>query len=224
MTFTFQGRSGLVSVEDDKHSGQWSTSKTTESVEKFEVSSTKTAEHSMSSRHHWDQLWSLPADLNRTFNMRHIAAKFFPRLLRNDQKQQHVNMRLELLEKANEDAAFISRIIMGDESWISGYDPETKQQLSQWKNPQSPSEKKGVAGPELNKDHLLLFLDVKEIVHCEFVSPNTSVNSITFTATFWDAWEKMCDEWDRNSGTATAGSFITTTRPLTRPWNRRVCD
>jgi hypothetical protein len=31
---------------------------------------------------------------------------------------------------------------MGDESWIYGYDPETKQQSSQWKNRQSPRAKK----------------------------------------------------------------------------------
>jgi hypothetical protein len=31
---------------------------------------------------------------------------------------------------------------MGDESWIYGYDPEIKQQLSQRKSPQSPRAKK----------------------------------------------------------------------------------
>jgi hypothetical protein len=49
---------------------------------------------------------------------------------------------------------------MGDESWIYGYYPETKQQLSQWKSPQSPNVKKGAAGSELNKQH----------THCFFFS------------------------------------------------------
>jgi hypothetical protein len=31
---------------------------------------------------------------------------------------------------------------MGEKSWIYGYDPETKQQLSQWKSPQSSGAKK----------------------------------------------------------------------------------
>jgi hypothetical protein len=31
---------------------------------------------------------------------------------------------------------------MGDKSWIYGYDPETKQQLSHWKSPQSQRAKK----------------------------------------------------------------------------------
>jgi hypothetical protein len=44
-----------------------------------------------------------------------------------------VNVCLELREKANEVPTFISRIITGDESWIYGYDPETKQQSSLWR-------------------------------------------------------------------------------------------
>jgi hypothetical protein len=46
---------------------------------------------------------------------------------------------------------------MGDESWIYGYDPETKQQSPQWKNPQSPRAEKGEADPEFNKEHALCF-------------------------------------------------------------------
>jgi hypothetical protein len=59
--------------------------------------------------------------------MRCIAAKFLPQLLTNNQKQRHVKVCVELWEKANEDPAIISRVIMGNESWIYGYDPETKQ-------------------------------------------------------------------------------------------------
>jgi hypothetical protein len=75
--------------------------------------------------------------LIENLDMRRIAAKFVPRLLTNDQKQRGVNLYLELREKADEDPTCISRIITGDESWIYeyGYDPERKQQSSQWKRP-----------------------------------------------------------------------------------------
>jgi hypothetical protein len=74
--------------------------------------------------------------LTESFNMRCTTAKFVPWLLTNDQKLRPKNMCLHLWEMANEDPTFIciSRIIMGDECWIYGYDPETKQQLSQWKS------------------------------------------------------------------------------------------
>jgi hypothetical protein len=95
-------------------------------------------------RYCWDQLWSLQEILTDNLNMRHIAAKFVPRLLTNDQEQWRINVSLELWENANEDPTFtsISGIIMGDRSCIYNCDPETKQQSSQWKRSQSPRAKK----------------------------------------------------------------------------------
>jgi histone-lysine N-methyltransferase SETMAR len=103
-------------------------------------------------------------------NMRHIAMKFVPELLTNDQKQRRLNMCPELWEEANEEPAFISRIITGDKSWIYGYDPETKQQLWQWKSPQSPRAKKARQVWSLTMSMLIAFW-------CEFVPPNTTINS-----------------------------------------------
>jgi hypothetical protein len=74
-------------------------------------------------------------------------------------------MCLELQEKANKDPAFISRIITGDESWIDSYDPETKQQSSQWKSPQSPRAKKAWQVRRSAKIMLIIFFNMKGIVH-----------------------------------------------------------
>jgi hypothetical protein len=43
--------------------------------------------------------------------------------------------------------------------------------------PTTTKSKKGVAGPEFNKEHAHFFFDVKGIVHYEFVPPNTTVSS-----------------------------------------------
>jgi hypothetical protein len=86
--------------------------------------------------------------LTENLHMRRIVAKFIPRLSTNDHKQRHLNVCLELREKPNEDPTFISRIITGDESWIYGYDPETKQQ-----SPTITKITKGTAGLEFNKEH-----------------------------------------------------------------------
>jgi hypothetical protein len=48
------------------------------------------------------------------------------------QKQQRVNV-CEELQIASDDAALLSRVITGEEGWIAGYDPETKQQSCQCK-------------------------------------------------------------------------------------------
>jgi histone-lysine N-methyltransferase SETMAR len=66
---------------------------------------------------------------------------------------------------------------LSDESWIYSYDSETKQRLSQWKSPHNHQEQKSAAGLEFNKEHAHCFCGMRGIVHGEFVSPNTTVNS-----------------------------------------------
>ena len=65
-----------------------------------------------------------------SLNMRHISARFVPRLLSDDQKALRVSVCRELKQQARDYTSFISSIITGDETWVYGYDLETKQQSS----------------------------------------------------------------------------------------------
>jgi hypothetical protein len=107
--------------------------------------------------------------------MRRIAAKFVPQLLTNDQKQRRVNVSLVLRENANEDPTFISMMIMGNESSIYGYDPETS--IVAVEEPTITNSKRGAAGPEFNKEHAHCFFLRKVTLHREFVPPNATPNS-----------------------------------------------
>jgi hypothetical protein len=62
------------------------------------------------------------------------------RFLTADQKQQRVNVCEELHQIASNHSAFLSRVFTGDESWIYGYDLETKQQSCQWNNEEQGQE------------------------------------------------------------------------------------
>jgi hypothetical protein len=64
-----------------------------------------------------------------------------PRLLTDDWKLQGFSIRENFLQRAN-DENFLKNIITSDETWVYGYDSETKQQSSHWKNPPSPRPKK----------------------------------------------------------------------------------
>jgi hypothetical protein len=97
--------------------------------------------------------------------------------LTNDQKQRRLSVYLVLRDKDDEDPTFISRIITSDENWIYDYDPETKQQSSQWKSSQLPRAKKVQQVWSSTKSMLIVFLDVKESVCRELVPHNTMVNS-----------------------------------------------
>ena len=80
--------------------------------------------------------------LRADLNMRRVAAKFVPKLLSAEQKELRVEVAQDLLDTTSTDPEFLNTVITGDESWVYGYDPETKAQSSQWKHPESPRPKK----------------------------------------------------------------------------------
>ena len=75
---------------------------------------------------------SCQAILTEKLNMHRVAAKFVPCVLTEDQKANCVNISQELLDHVNIDENFLKNIVAGDETWIYGYDVETKTQSSQW--------------------------------------------------------------------------------------------
>jgi len=70
--------------------------------------------------------------------MRHVAAKFVPGLLTDAQKENRVTVSHELFDRSNADENFLKNVITGDETWVYGYDVETKMQSSQWMGKLSP--------------------------------------------------------------------------------------
>jgi hypothetical protein len=108
-------------------------------------------------------------------------------------------------------------VITGDESWIYGYDPEAKQQSSQWMSPQSPRAKKALQVRSSTNSMLIVFFDLKQIAHHEFVPPYTTANSYFYCEVLRLLRENVLRK-NRNFDAITTGSFIMTTRPPTRPW------
>jgi len=68
------------------------------------------------------------------------------------------------------------QIITGDETWVYGYDPETKRQSSQWKSADSPRPKKAHQVQSKVKVMLIVFFDMEGIVHYEYVPQGQTVN------------------------------------------------
>jgi histone-lysine N-methyltransferase SETMAR len=99
------------------------------------------------------------------------------RFLTADQKQQRVNVCEELRQIASDDVTFLFWVITGDESWIYGYDPETKQQSSQWRTPNSPRPKKARQVKSKVRSMLIIFFGIKGIVHKEFFLADQTANS-----------------------------------------------
>ena len=70
----------------------------------------------------------------------------------------------------------IKTIITGDETWVYGYDPETKFQSSQWKHPESPRPKKARQVRSNVKVMLTCFFDSRVIVHHEYAPEGQTIN------------------------------------------------
>ena len=108
--------------------------------------------------------------------MRRVASMFVPRLLSVDQKQQRLDVCLDLKENVANDPSFLSNVITDDETWVYAYDPEIKTQSRQWKSPGFPRPKKARQVRSNIKSMLICFFDPKRSVHKEFVPPGQTVN------------------------------------------------
>ena len=106
--------------------------------------------------------------------MRHVTAKFVPRLLTAEQKDDRVLICTDLRDRAQNDPNFMSSVITGDECWVYGYDPETKQMSSQWSISSRP--KKAWQVKSNIKTMLIAFFDIDGLVHHEFVPTGQTVN------------------------------------------------
>jgi histone-lysine N-methyltransferase SETMAR len=135
--------------------------------------------------------------------MRCISAISVPRLLSDDKKALRVSVCRELKQQARDDPNFISNIITNDETWVYGYDPETKQQSLQWKSPNSPRLKKVHQVRSNVKSMLIVFSDIQGIIHKEFVPPVQTVNGKFYCEVLkWlrvGIWRKRPDKWKKNN-------------------------
>jgi hypothetical protein len=71
----------------------------------------------------------------------------------------------------------INNIITGDETWCFDYDPETKQESSEWVGETSPPPKELKFQRFRIKTILIIFSDSQGVVHKEFVPEGKTVNA-----------------------------------------------
>ncbi|UYV74695.1 hypothetical protein LAZ67_12000594 [Cordylochernes scorpioides] len=65
--------------------------------------------------------------------LKKTPAKFIPRFLTNEQKLCRLATCEDMMEITRTDPEWKDKIITGDETWVYGYDPETKPQSAEWR-------------------------------------------------------------------------------------------
>ena len=161
--------------------------------------------------------WMLTEDLN----MKHVPAKFVPRLLTEDQKNNCLNVCYDLREQAGNDPQILSKAVMGDEAWCYGYDPETKQASNQWKTPNSPKPKKArrVRSNIKIMFWLVFFMLMELCTRNLFLLDKPWIND--FICRCWKDYAIVYGKNDQKCGAAVIGSFTATLPLPTWPW---VCS
>ncbi|UYV68096.1 hypothetical protein LAZ67_5003046 [Cordylochernes scorpioides] len=66
--------------------------------------------------------------------LKKTPAKFIPRFLTNEQKLCRLATCEDMMEMTRTDSEWKDKIITGDETWVYGYDPETKPQSAEWRD------------------------------------------------------------------------------------------
>jgi len=92
--------------------------------------------------------------------MHFVVAKYVPRLLSEDKKQNCVDVSKEPVDRANAYENFLTNIVTCDETWIYGYDVQTKAKASQLVSKTSPTPNKA-RQVRSNVKVMLLFLIVR---------------------------------------------------------------
>lgn len=171
-------REGREEDDDDDRSGRPSSSSTDENITK--VKAIVLENRRITIRECAEDLnisyGSCEAIITHELGMRRVAAKMIPKLLNFQQKQYRKEVAQQMLNDVENDPELLKRVITGDESWVYGYDVETKTQSSQWKTKSEPRPKKARQVRSNVKVLITVFFDWKGVVHYEFLPRGRTVN------------------------------------------------
>ena len=203
-------KDGRTSMESDALSGRPSTSRNEDLID--QVRSLVMQDRRVTVQELAEEVGistgSVHSILTDDLTMWRVSAKFVPKLLTMQQKQLRLEVSQYMLDYANRDLEFPNIVTTGDESWVYGYDLETKTQSSQWKHSTSPRPKK--ASQVRRNVKVMLTVSLTLVRWC-ITSTHHKAKTLTKN-TVWKsfvAFAVLCGAREQ-----TGGSSITTTHQL----------
>ena len=156
--------------------------------------------------------------LTEDLQMRRVTAKFVPRLLTAELKDDCVSVFTELRERAQNNLNFVSSVITGDECWVYRYDLDTNQMSSKL-NTASSRPKKAWQMKSNVKTMLIAFFVIDRLVHHKYVPRGRMVNKDFYTTVLQHLRDAVCrhhpekwhfGNWILHHGNAPAHRAVTT--------------
>ncbi len=134
-------------------------------------------------------------DLNRNsvhkmvkkMGMTKVSCKFVPRVLTDAMKAERKRVCELNLASFAADPMMLSKVVTGDESWFSVFDPETKQGSAQWKLSTEPRPTKALRNRSECKTMLTCFFDEKGSI----LPPRTTVVTEGYCQTIKNLKERL---------------------------------
>ncbi len=122
--------------------------------------------------------------LKQDLGFRKKCSKFIPRDLTEIQKWTRMTVcddNIKLLCDQPDPEKFVQSIITGDETWVSTYEPDSKQQSQTWLG--KGQRLKKACSASVKKTMMTAFFDCKGIIMIEFLVPGDTVKSETYIKT-----------------------------------------
>ncbi|UYV62779.1 hypothetical protein LAZ67_2001911 [Cordylochernes scorpioides] len=128
-------KAGRISIEDDPRQGRPKFQRTDENVQKI---TDLIKENPRSTLLELEQDTGISKTtigriVTQDLKLKKTPAKFIPRFLTNEQKLCRLATCEDMMEMTRTDPEWKDKIITGDETWVYGYDPETKPQSAEWR-------------------------------------------------------------------------------------------
>ncbi|GBO28860.1 Histone-lysine N-methyltransferase SETMAR [Araneus ventricosus] len=117
-------------------------------------------------------------------NFKKLCSCWDPKLLTEDHKNKRFECSLNFLTRYNEEGdAMLSRIVTGDEMWVSHVTPESKQQSMGWRHTHSPLRVKAKQTLSQRKIMASVFWDRHGVLLLDFMQRRTTINAVAYGQT-----------------------------------------
>ena len=122
---------------------------------------------------------SIETILHDHLHMSKVSARWIPRLLTPNQKEQRADSCKELIEIEFKETRFFDRIVTMDEIWVHHFDPEMKSSSMQWEKPSSLKPKKSRVEPSWSLSPIRSHITLKDFWRSKKGGRNVSICRVT---------------------------------------------